>query len=66
MAIDWAQGVGIAIDVLFNAGSAELVAIRGHGIEERQGADRALEILGDLGVVDIHVRLLGEPVKSQF
>ena len=52
--------------MLFDAGPAEHVAIRCHGIEQRQGADRALEILEHLGVVDIHVRLLGEPVKSQF
>ena len=66
LAIDWAQGVGITVDVLLDACTTEHVAIGGDGIEQRQGADRALEVLDDLGVVDIHVRLLGEPVKSQF
>ena len=64
LAIDWAQGVDIAVDVFFNAGAAEHVAFGGDGIEQWQGADRALEVLSDLGVVDIHVRLLGEPVKN--
>ena len=66
LAIDWAQGVGVAVDVLFDAGAAEHVAFGGDGIEQRQGADRALEILEHLGVVDIHVRLLGEPEASEF
>ena len=52
--------------MLIDAGAAEHVAIGGDGIEQRQGADRALDVFGDLGVVDIHVRLLGEPVKIQF
>ncbi len=50
--------------MLLDAGAAEHVAFGGDGIEQRQGADRALEVIGDLGVVDIHVRLLGEPVKN--
>ena len=64
LAIDWAQGVGIAVDVLLDAGAAEHVAVGGHRVEQRQGADRALEVLGDFGIVDIHVRLLDEPVKN--
>ena len=64
LAIDWAQGVGIAVDVLLDACAAEHVAVCGHRVEQRQGADRALVVLSDLGVVDIHVRLLGEPVKN--
>ena len=64
LAIDWAQGVGIAVDVLFNAGATKHVAVGGHRVEQRQGADRALVVISDFGVVDIHVRLLGKPVKK--
>jgi hypothetical protein len=49
LAIDWAQGVGIAVDVLLDACTAEHVAFGGDGIEQRQGADRALEVISDLG-----------------
>ena len=66
LAIDWAQGVGVAVGVLLDAGAAEHVALGGDGVEQRQGADRALVVLGDLGVVDIHVRLLGEPARVQI
>ena len=62
LAVDWAQGVGIAAGVLLDAGAAEHVAGGDHGVKQRQRADRALEVIVDLGLVDIHVRLLGEPV----
>ena len=64
LAINRTNGVGVAVGMLIDAGAAEHVAIGGDGVEQRQGADRALEVLSDLGVVDIHVRLLGEPVKN--